>query len=73
MDLIADVSDPQEASEKLLHHALSNFSTDNTSVMVVRFACSADSTSKTQVGQAQAAAENKAGSVKEDDEIDDRR
>lgn len=38
MDLIQNVTDPQEASDLLLQHALSNFSTDNTSVMVVRFA-----------------------------------
>ncbi|KAK9712467.1 mgpp2cl-1, protein phosphatase 2C-like protein 1 [Basidiobolus ranarum] len=36
VDLIADIEDPQEASEKLLSYALSNFSTDNLSVMVVR-------------------------------------
>lgn len=36
VDLILDVKDAQEASEKLLQHALSNFSTDNTSVMVIR-------------------------------------
>ncbi|KAL9935300.1 hypothetical protein V8E36_005648 [Tilletia maclaganii] len=38
VNLIADVEDPQKASEILLKHALDNFSTDNTSVMVVRFA-----------------------------------
>lgn len=38
MDLINDVQDPQAASQKLLEHALSEFSTDNTSVMVIRFA-----------------------------------
>ncbi|KAL1917345.1 uncharacterized protein VTP21DRAFT_5001 [Calcarisporiella thermophila] len=37
VDLIKDIQDPQEASEKLLKHALTNFSTDNLSVMVVRF------------------------------------
>jgi serine/threonine protein phosphatase PrpC len=37
VDLIATETDPQEAAAKLLQHALSNFSTDNTSVMVVRF------------------------------------
>lgn len=37
MDLVADERDPQVASQKLLQHALSNFSTDNTSVMVIRF------------------------------------
>lgn len=38
VDLIRDVQDAQAASEQLLKHALSEFSTDNTSVMVVRFA-----------------------------------
>lgn len=37
VDLIRDIQDPQEASQHLLQHALSNFSTDNTSVMVVKF------------------------------------
>ncbi|KAK9702737.1 mgpp2cl-1, protein phosphatase 2C-like protein 1 [Basidiobolus ranarum] len=36
IDLIADIEDPQEASDKLLDYALRNFSTDNLSVMVVR-------------------------------------
>ncbi|CAD6918117.1 unnamed protein product [Tilletia controversa] len=38
VDLIKDVTDPQEAAEVLLKHALNNFSTDNVSIMVVRFA-----------------------------------
>ncbi|CAO1614798.1 unnamed protein product [Parajaminaea phylloscopi] len=37
VDLIANVHDPQQAAQTLLQHALSNFSTDNTSVMVVKF------------------------------------
>lgn len=37
VDLISQVDDPQGAAKILLQHALSNFSTDNTSVMVVRF------------------------------------
>lgn len=37
VDLVKDVQDPIEMSQRLLQHALSNFSTDNTSVMVVRF------------------------------------
>ena len=45
MDLIVNEQDPQQAAAKLLQHALSNFSTDNTSVMVVRFACDAASLS----------------------------
>lgn len=36
VDLIKDVLDPQEASQKLLDHALANFSTDNLTVMVIR-------------------------------------
>lgn len=38
VDLVRDVQDPQVASQELLKHALNEFSTDNTSVMVVRFA-----------------------------------
>lgn len=41
VDLIYDEQDPQAAASTLLQHALSNFSTDNTSVMVIRFACEA--------------------------------
>ncbi|GBC07502.1 hypothetical protein RclHR1_00750036 [Rhizophagus clarus] len=37
VDLIKDIKDPQMASEKLIGHALANFSTDNLSVMVIRF------------------------------------
>ncbi|CAG8760664.1 13327_t:CDS:2, partial [Dentiscutata erythropus] len=33
VDLIKDIMDPQEASTKLIRHALQNFSTDNLSVM----------------------------------------
>ncbi|ORX96564.1 protein phosphatase 2C [Basidiobolus meristosporus CBS 931.73] len=36
VDMIADIEDPQEASDKLLDYALGNFSTDNLSVMVIR-------------------------------------
>ncbi|KAJ3091038.1 Protein phosphatase 2C 1 [Quaeritorhiza haematococci] len=36
-DLIRSVEDPQKASEELLEYALTNFSTDNLSVMVIRF------------------------------------
>jgi len=36
VDLVMGVADPQTASAKLLDHALSNFSTDNLSIMVVR-------------------------------------
>ncbi len=45
VDLIKDVEDPQDASDQLLRHALANFSTDNTSVMVVRFAARPDAIS----------------------------
>lgn len=37
MDLIRNVQDPQAASKMLVDHALARFSTDNLSVMVVRF------------------------------------
>ncbi|KAI8331570.1 phosphatase 2C-like domain-containing protein [Chlamydoabsidia padenii] len=37
VDLIKDIKDPQMASRTLLEHALANFSTDNLSVMVIRF------------------------------------
>ncbi|KAI8371487.1 phosphatase 2C-like domain-containing protein [Radiomyces spectabilis] len=37
VNLIKDVMDPQEASRKLLEHALANFSTDNLTIMVIRF------------------------------------
>jgi protein phosphatase PTC1 len=38
VDRIRDIQDPQQAAEKLVQHALSEFSTDNTSIMVIRFA-----------------------------------
>ncbi|KIV87882.1 hypothetical protein, variant [Exophiala sideris] len=37
VDLIRNVHDPQQASKMLVEHALARFSTDNLSVMVVRF------------------------------------
>ncbi len=37
MDLVRNVHDPQQASKALVDHALARFSTDNLSVMVVRF------------------------------------
>ncbi|ODN73750.1 hypothetical protein L202_07286 [Cryptococcus amylolentus CBS 6039] len=37
VDLIQNVQDPQEASRRLLEHAMGNFSTDNLSVLVVKF------------------------------------
>jgi protein phosphatase PTC1 len=37
VDLIRSVADPQEASKRLLDHAMTNYSTDNLSVMVIRF------------------------------------
>jgi protein phosphatase PTC1 len=37
VDLIHDIKDPQEAAEALLNHSLKKFSTDNLSVMVIRF------------------------------------
>jgi protein phosphatase PTC1 len=37
VDLIRQVNDPQEASKMLVDYALARFSTDNLSVMIVRF------------------------------------
>ena len=37
VDLVRNVKSPQEASKMLVEHALARFSTDNLSVMVVRF------------------------------------
>ncbi|KAI9883099.1 MAG: Chitin synthase, class 7 [Watsoniomyces obsoletus] len=37
VDLIRNIHDPQEASKLLVDHALSRFSTDNLSCMIVRF------------------------------------
>lgn len=37
VDLVRGIFDPQEASKKLVDHALARFSTDNLSCMVVRF------------------------------------
>lgn len=37
VELIRNVEDPQEASKRLLDHAMTNYSTDNLSVMVIRF------------------------------------
>merc|ERR1711939_229485 len=37
VDLVRNVHDPQQASKALVDHALARFSTDNLSVMVVRF------------------------------------
>ncbi|WWC97553.1 hypothetical protein V866_004437 [Kwoniella sp. B9012] len=37
VDLIRNITDPQDASKFLLDHAMSNYSTDNLSVMVIRF------------------------------------
>jgi len=37
IDLIRDLPDPQVASKRLVEYALSHFSSDNISVLVVRF------------------------------------
>ena len=37
MDLVRNIQNPQDASKKLVDHALARFSTDNLSVMIVRF------------------------------------
>lgn len=36
VDLVRPIKDAQEASAKLLKHAMSNFSTDNVTVLIVR-------------------------------------
>jgi len=36
-DLLGDVTDPHDAAQKLLDYSLENFSTDNLSVIIVRF------------------------------------
>ena len=36
VDLVSQYTDSQEAAQNLLQHALENFSTDNTSVMIVK-------------------------------------
>jgi protein phosphatase PTC1 len=50
VDLVREDTDPQVAAAHLLQHALSNFSTDNTSVMVIRFACDAEAAQGAKVG-----------------------
>lgn len=60
IDLVKGVVDPQEAAQRLLGHALSNFSTDNTSVMVVRFNTDGSNGAQTRVGAAEARAKAKA-------------
>lgn len=37
VDIIRNVTDAQEASRRLLEHAINSYSTDNLSVMVIRF------------------------------------
>ncbi|KAI9315754.1 phosphatase 2C-like domain-containing protein [Dichotomocladium elegans] len=37
VDMVKGIQDPQEASQKLLDYALANFSTDNVSILVIRF------------------------------------
>jgi protein phosphatase PTC1 len=37
VDLVRNIQDPMEASKSLVDHALARFSTDNLSVMIVRF------------------------------------
>jgi serine/threonine protein phosphatase PrpC len=48
VDLIRNVSDPQQASQVLLDHALNSFSTDNLSVLVVRYVSLPPSLSSSQ-------------------------
>ena len=37
IDLVRDIDDAQAASQKLIKHALSHHTTDNVTVLVVRF------------------------------------
>jgi len=37
IDLVRDIDDAQKASSRLLQHALSHHTTDNVTVLVVRF------------------------------------
>ena len=37
VDLVRAVSDPRQAAEELLDYAYKNYSTDNVTVLVVRF------------------------------------
>lgn len=37
MDLVRGISDPKKAAEELLEHAYKKYSTDNVTVLVVRF------------------------------------
>ena len=37
VDLVRAISDPRKAAEELLEHAYKNYSTDNVTVLVVRF------------------------------------
>ena len=37
VDLVRDIDDAQAASQKLIKHALSHHTTDNVTVLVVRF------------------------------------
>jgi len=43
IDLIRPIQDPQTASKKLVEYALSHYSSDNISVIVVRFHNAANS------------------------------
>lgn len=37
VDLIRNIADPKQAAEELLDHAYRNYSSDNVTVLVVRF------------------------------------
>ncbi len=37
VDLVRAIADPRKAAEELLEHAYRNYSTDNVTVLVVRF------------------------------------
>ena len=66
VDLIRNVNDPQEASKLLVDHALARFSTDNLSVMIVRFdSRKLQSNTATDIGIASDPATKSKGAVSE--------
>lgn len=66
VDLIRNIYDPQEASKLLVDHALARFSTDNLSVMIVRFdPKKLQSNTATDIGLASDPATKSKGAVSE--------
>ena len=66
VDLIRNIQDPQAASKFLVEHALSRFSTDNLSVMIIRFDSKAlQSNAASQIGTEIDPAAKEKGAVNE--------